>query len=50
MSWFEIAGTLRPLGLVVMTLLFVALAWRALAPSRRKAIEEAARIPLVDDR
>jgi cbb3-type cytochrome oxidase subunit 3 len=33
-----------------MTALFVYLAWRAFAPERRRALENAARIPLVDDR
>jgi len=50
MSWFEIAGALRPLGLVVMAALFAFLAWRALDPRRRGANAEAARIPLADDR
>jgi cbb3-type cytochrome oxidase subunit 3 len=50
MSWFEVAGALRPLALVAMTALFLFLAWRAIAPSQRQANAEAAQIPLTDDR
>lgn len=50
MNWFDFAVGLRPWMLVAMSLLFVLLAWRALAPRRRSALEEAARIPLRDDR
>jgi cbb3-type cytochrome oxidase subunit 3 len=50
MSWFDLAGTLRPLALVLMTALFAWLAWRAFAPKRRPTLEHAARIPLADDR
>jgi cbb3-type cytochrome oxidase subunit 3 len=50
MSWFHFAMGLRPWGLVAMTLLFALLAWRALAPRRRATHEDAARIPLRDDR
>jgi cbb3-type cytochrome oxidase subunit 3 len=50
MSWFDFAGTLRPLGLVLMTSLFVWLVWRACAPKRRFSLQNAARIPLADDR
>jgi cbb3-type cytochrome oxidase subunit 3 len=50
MSWFHLAADLRPWMLVSMTLLFVVLAWRALSPRRRAALDDAARIPLRDDR
>ncbi|MBX6368220.1 MAG: cbb3-type cytochrome c oxidase subunit 3 [Rhodospirillales bacterium] len=50
MSWFEIAMELRPWMLVAMCLLFLLLAGRALAPGRRARLEDAARIPLRDDR
>jgi cbb3-type cytochrome oxidase subunit 3 len=50
MSWFHLAMELRPWMLVAMGLLFVVLAARALAPQRRAALEDAARIPLRDDR
>jgi cbb3-type cytochrome oxidase subunit 3 len=50
MSWFDVAGTLRPFALVLMTALFAWLAWRACAPKRRLTLENAARIPLADDR
>ena len=50
MNWFDLAGTLRPLALVLMTGLFAWLAWRAITPKRRPTLEHAARIPLADDR
>ena len=50
MSWFDFAGALRPFSLVFMTALFIYLGWRAFAPGRRQAIDEASRIPLTDDR
>ncbi len=50
MGWFELAMTVRPLFLVWIGLIFVALAWRALSPRRRTQMRDHAMIPLRDDR
>ncbi len=50
MSWFDLAMAARPLELTLMVAIFVGIAWRALSPRRRKDHEEAAMIPLRDDR
>jgi cbb3-type cytochrome oxidase subunit 3 len=49
MKLFDLAMLARPLELLWMTALFVAIAWRALSPRRRRDHEEHAMIPLRDD-
>jgi cbb3-type cytochrome oxidase subunit 3 len=50
MSWFDLAMDLRPWFLVWITAVFVAIVIWALAPRRRARLDEAARIPLRDER
>jgi cbb3-type cytochrome oxidase subunit 3 len=50
MSWFHFAMDLRPWFLVWMAAIFVVIVIRAMSPSRRAHLEEAARIPLRDER
>ena len=45
MTLFALAMTLRPVLLVLIFAIFVAIAWRAFSPSRRQLLENQARIP-----
>ncbi len=49
MNWFEIAMHLRPLQLVLMVVIFVAIGLWAYAPRRKERLDDYARIPLRDD-
>jgi cbb3-type cytochrome oxidase subunit 3 len=49
-SWFHFAMDLRPWFLVWVTAIFVAIVFRAFSPRRRERLEDAARIPLRDER
>ena len=46
---WDLAMAMRPLELLLMGAIFVAVAWRALTPGRRRQHEEHAMIPLRDD-
>ena len=50
MSWFHFAMDLRPWFLVWIAAIFVAIVFWALSPSRRARLDDAARIPLRDER
>jgi cbb3-type cytochrome oxidase subunit 3 len=47
---FDLAMAVRPFFLVWIAAIFVALAWRALSPRRRRRMQQNAMIPLSDDR
>jgi cbb3-type cytochrome oxidase subunit 3 len=49
MKLFELAMLARPLELLLMTAIFVGIAWRALSPQRRPQHDAHAQIPLRDD-
>jgi cbb3-type cytochrome oxidase subunit 3 len=49
MRLFDLAMLARPLELLLMTAIFVGIAWRALSPLRRRQHDEHALIPLRDD-
>ena len=49
MKLFDLAMSARPLELVLMTAIFVGIAWRAWLPRRRRMHDEHALIPLRDD-
>jgi cbb3-type cytochrome oxidase subunit 3 len=46
---WDLAMAMRPVELILMAAIFVGIAWRAWAPSRRRENEEHAMIPLRDD-
>ena len=50
MSWFHLAMDLRPWFLVWIAAIFVAIVCRVLSPRRRVALDDAARIPLREER
>lgn len=49
MNLFDLAMWARPLELLLMTAIFVGIAWRALSPRNRGRHEKNAMIPLQDD-
>jgi cbb3-type cytochrome oxidase subunit 3 len=49
MKLFDLAMLARPLELLLMTAIFVGIAWRALSPQRRPQHDVHAQIPLRDD-
>ncbi len=49
MNLFDLAMLARPLELLLMTAIFIGIAWRAWLPQRRPRHDEHALIPLRDD-
>ena len=49
MNLFDLAMLARPLELLLMTAIFIGIAYRAMSPRRRRQHDEHALIPLRDD-
>jgi cbb3-type cytochrome oxidase subunit 3 len=49
MKLFDLAMLARPLELLLMTAIFIGIAWHAWSPRRRRQHDEHALIPLRDD-